>query len=134
MLRSDFLAAQVGIVGSNALVAATGHSLLVTNEGNGDLCANLPEVLIVCTSVDRILPRTSDALAMLRLLVRSTTGQPISSYTSFYGGPRRDTDPDGPRVVRIQQRPSSTNRSPGIRFSDVGGIVQPWYPSGRLTS
>ena len=101
MLRSDFLAAQVGIVGSNALVAATGHSLLVTNEGNGDLCANLPEVLIVCTSVDRILPRTSDALAMLRLLVRSTTGQPISSYTSFYGGPRRDTDPDGPREMHF---------------------------------
>ena len=33
---------------------------------------------------------------MLRLLVRSATGQPQTCYTSFYSGPRRDTDIDGP--------------------------------------
>jgi L-lactate dehydrogenase complex protein LldF len=70
--------------------------MLVTNEGNGDLCANLPPVLIVCTSVDRVLPRATDAMAMLRLLVRSTTGQAVSCYTSFYAGPRRPGDVDGP--------------------------------------
>lgn len=96
VLRQDFLDAEVGIVGSNALIAETGHSLLVTNEGNGDLCVNLPPVLIVCTTIDRVLPRTRDALAMLRLLVRSTTGQPISCYSSFYGGPRQAEDLDGP--------------------------------------
>ncbi|WOJ94610.1 lactate utilization protein B [Congregibacter variabilis] len=96
VLREDFLAADVGIIGSNALIAENGYSMLVTNEGNGDLCANLPRVLIVCTSVDRVLPRASDAMAMLRLLVRSTTGQAVSCYTSFYAGPRRPTDVDGP--------------------------------------
>ncbi len=96
VLRQHFLEADIGIIGSNALVAENGYSMLVTNEGNGDLCANLPPVLIVCTTIDRILPRGEDATAMLRLLVRSATGQPQTCYTSFYSGPRRATDTDGP--------------------------------------
>ena len=101
VLREHFLAADIGIIGANALIAENGYSMLVTNEGNGDLCANLPPVLIVCTSVDRILPRAQDAMAMLRLLVRSTTGQPVTCYTSFYSGPRRQDDPDGPVETHV---------------------------------
>lgn len=96
VLREHFLGADVGIIGANALVAESGYAMLVTNEGNGDLCANLPRVLIVCTTIDRVLPRAEDATAMLRLLVRSATGQPQTCYTSFYSGPRRATDTDGP--------------------------------------
>ena len=96
VLRDHFLKAEVGIIGANALVAENGYSMLVTNEGNGDLCANLPKVLIVCTTIDRVLPRGEDATAMLRLLVRSATGQSQTCYTSFYSGPRRETDIDGP--------------------------------------
>jgi L-lactate dehydrogenase complex protein LldF len=84
VLRQKFLEADVGIIGANALVAENGYSMLVTNEGNGDLCANLPPVLIVCTTMERILPRAEDATAMMRLLVRSATGQPHTCYTSFY--------------------------------------------------
>jgi len=101
VLRQEFLAADVGIIGSNALVAENGYSMLVTNEGNGDLCANLPRVLIICTSIDRVLPRARDAMAMHRLLVRSTTGQATTCYTSFYGGPRRPDDGDGPQEVHL---------------------------------
>jgi len=96
VLRNHFLEAEVGIIGANALIAENGYSMLVTNEGNGDLCANLPGVLIVCTTIDRVLPRAEDATAMLRLLVRSATGQAQTCYTSFYSGPRRETDSDGP--------------------------------------
>lgn len=96
VLREHFLKAEVGIIGANALIAETGYSMLVTNEGNGDLCANLPKVLIVCTTIDRVLPRARDATAMQRLLVRSATGQSQTCYTSFYSGPRRDGDIDGP--------------------------------------
>lgn len=96
VLREHFLKAEVGIIGANALIAESGYSMLVTNEGNGDLCANLPRVLIVCTTIDRVLPLAEDATAMLRLLVRSATGQSQTSYTSFYSGPRRETDVDGP--------------------------------------
>src|SRR3712207_2955197 len=37
VLRERFLAADVGITGANFLVAETGTSIIVTNEGNGDL-------------------------------------------------------------------------------------------------
>lgn len=96
VLREHFLGAEVGIIGANALVAENGYSMLVTNEGNGDLCANLPPLLIVCTTIDRVLPRAEDATAMQRLLVRSATGQAHTCYTSFYSGPRRENDIDGP--------------------------------------
>ncbi|MEH6568774.1 MAG: lactate utilization protein B [Halioglobus sp.] len=96
ILRKHFLEADVGIIGSNALIAENGYSMLVTNEGNGDLCANLPNVLIICTTLDRVLPRATDASAMLPLLVRSAIGQAVTSYTSFYSGPRHGEDPDGP--------------------------------------
>ncbi|MBT4522319.1 MAG: lactate utilization protein [Halieaceae bacterium] len=101
MLRDHFLNADVGIVGSNALIAENGYSMLVTNEGNGDLCANLPPVLIICTTLDRVVPRAVDATAMLRMLVPSATSQAITCYTSFYSGPRRSNDPDGPMETHI---------------------------------
>lgn len=101
VLRQEFLAADAGIIGSNGLIASTGHTMLVTNEGNGDLCVNLPRVLIICTTIDRVFPRPEDAMAMLRLLVRSTTGQPVTSYTSFYQGPRRGDDEDGPLETHL---------------------------------
>jgi len=101
VLREHFLNADIGIIGSNALIAENGYSMLVTNEGNGDLCANLPKVLIICTTMDRVVPRARDATAVLRLLVRSATGQPVTAYTSFYSGPRRKEDPDGPIETHI---------------------------------
>ncbi len=101
VLREHFLQGEVGIIGANALVAENGYTMLVTNEGNGDLCANLPPVLIVCTTLERLLPRMEDATAMLRLLVRSATGQPQTCYTSFYSGPRREADLDGPLETHI---------------------------------
>jgi L-lactate dehydrogenase complex protein LldF len=101
VLREKFLQAEVGIIGSNALIAENGYSMLVTNEGNGDLCANLPSVLIICTTLDRILPKAEDATALQRLLVRSATGQPQTCYTSFYSGPRREQDLDGPLETHI---------------------------------
>lgn len=101
VLRDHFLNADVGIIGANALVAENGYSMLVTNEGNGDLCASLPPVLLVCTTIDRVLPRAEDATAMMRLLTRSATGQAQTCYTSFYSGPRRAQDPDGPLESHI---------------------------------
>src|SRR5579883_1858258 len=42
VLRPKFLAADVGITGANFLIAETGSSIIVTNEGNGDLTQLLP--------------------------------------------------------------------------------------------
>jgi L-lactate dehydrogenase complex protein LldF len=109
VLREKFLQAEVGIIGANALIAETGHTMLVTNEGNGDLVSSLPRVHIVCASIEKVLPRLEDATVLARLLARSAIGTAISSYTSFYSGPRREDDVDGPlefHVVLLDNRRS----------------------------
>ncbi|MFX8393251.1 LUD domain-containing protein, partial [Acinetobacter baumannii] len=46
ILRQKFLDADVGITGANFLVAETGSTIIVTNEGNGDLTQTLPQMHI----------------------------------------------------------------------------------------
>jgi L-lactate dehydrogenase complex protein LldF len=96
VLRRQFLAAEVGITGANFLVAETGSSIIVTNEGNGDLTQTLPGIHIVLASIEKIVPTLEDATLLLRLLARSATGQEFSTYTTVSTGPRRPEDPDGP--------------------------------------
>jgi len=101
VLRQEFLQADVGITGANLLIAETGSTVLVTNEGNGDLTASLPRVHIVVASIEKVVPTLEDATVILRLLGRSATGQEITSYTSFFTGPKRDTDQDGPEAFHV---------------------------------
>ena len=101
MLRDRFLAADVGITGANFLIAETGSTVIVTNEGNGDLTQNLPRVHIVVTSIEKVVPTLEDASTILRLLARSATGQEYSTYTTFSTGPRRPDDPDGPEEFHV---------------------------------
>ena len=99
LLRQKFLAADVGITGANFLVAETGSSIIVTNEGNGDLTQTLPRVHIVLASLEKLVPTFEDAATLLRLLARSATGQEFSSYTTVSTGPRRPGDLDGPEHI-----------------------------------
>src|SRR5580658_2684662 len=101
ILRPQFLAADVGITGANFLVAETGSSIIVTNEGNGDLTQTLPKVHIVVASLEKIVPTLEDAATLLRLLARSATGQEFSSYTTMSTGPRRPGDLDGPEQYHV---------------------------------
>src|SRR5690606_23090590 len=101
MLRQRFLAADIGITGANLLVASTGSVAIVTNEGNGDLTATLPRVHIVTTSIEKIVADLEDAGAVLEVLARSATGQSMSTYTSFFTGPRRPGDLDGPTEMHV---------------------------------
>jgi L-lactate dehydrogenase complex protein LldF len=101
ILREKFLAADVGITGANFLIAETGSSVIVTNEGNGDLTQVLPRVHVVVTSIDKVVPTLEDVSVILRLLARSATGQEISTYTTFSTGPRRPGDPDGPETYHV---------------------------------
>ena len=101
VLRQDFLQADVGITGANLLIAETGSTVLVTNEGNGDLTASLPRMHIVIASIEKVVPTLEDATVILRLLARSATGQEITSYTSFFTGPKRNTDQDGPETFHV---------------------------------
>ncbi len=101
ILRERFLAADVGITGANFLVAETGSSIIVTNEGNGDLTLALPRVHIVIASLEKVVPTLEDATTILRVLARSATGQEFSTYTTVSTGPRRAGDVDGPEEYHV---------------------------------
>jgi len=100
-LRQRFLAADVGITGANFLIAETGSSVIVTNEGNGDLTQTLPKVHVVLAGIDKVVPTLEDVSVLLRLLARSATGQDFSVYTTFSTGPRRPGDLDGPEQYHV---------------------------------
>jgi L-lactate dehydrogenase complex protein LldF len=101
ILRQRFLDADVGITGANFLVAETGSSIIVTNEGNGDLTQTLPRVHIVIASLEKMVPTLEDAMTILRVLARSATGQEFSTYTTVSTGPRRPGDIDGPEAYHV---------------------------------
>src|SRR3546814_4360806 len=81
VLRQKYLDADVGITGANFLIAETGSTVIVTNEGNGDLTQILPKAHVVVASLEKIVPTLEDASTILRVLARSATGQAFSSYT-----------------------------------------------------
>src|SRR5882724_11973591 len=101
ILRPKFLAADVGITGANFLIAETGSSIIVTNEGNADLSNTLPKMHIVLASIEKVIPTLEDAATILRLLARSATGQEFSTYTTVSTGPRRPGDLDGPEQFHV---------------------------------
>jgi L-lactate dehydrogenase complex protein LldF len=119
VLREKFLAADVGITGANLLIAETGSAVIVTNEGNGDLTATLPRVHIVVASIEKIVPTLDDAIVILRLLARSATGQEITTYTTFFTGPRRDRDPDGPEAYHVVLLDNGRSEMLGNAFADM---------------
>lgn len=85
-LREKFLQADAGITGVNFAIAQTGGVVVCTNEGNADMGASLPKLHIACMGIEKIIPRLEDLSVFTRLLARSATGQPITSYTSHFHG------------------------------------------------
>jgi L-lactate dehydrogenase complex protein LldF len=119
ILREKYFEAEVGITGANMLIAETGHSVIVTNEGNGDLSQSLPRVHIVMASIEKIVPTLEDAATVLRLLARSATGQEMSVYNTFSRGPRRPEDPDGPEEYHVVLLDNGRTDMLGSEFQDM---------------
>lgn len=86
-LREKFLAGEAGLTGVNFGISETGGVVICTNEGNADLGACLPKLHIASMGIEKMLPRLKDLAVFTRLLARSATGQPITTYTSHYHGP-----------------------------------------------
>ncbi|MHB8687231.1 MAG: LUD domain-containing protein [Candidatus Dormibacteraceae bacterium] len=91
-LRQKFIDATVGISGANMAIAETGTIVLVTNEGNADLTTTLPPVHIALFGIDKLVASLDDAVAVLRMLPRSGTGQVMTSYVNWITGPSRSAD------------------------------------------
>jgi len=101
ILRPHFLTADMGITGANFLVASTGTTVIVTNEGNGRMTTTLPRVHVAIAGIEKVLPTLEDVSFILRLLTRSATGQSISNYLTFTTGARLPGDHDGPEEFHI---------------------------------
>lgn len=86
-LREDFLTAEAGMTGVNFAIANTGGVVVCTNEGNADMGASVPNLHIASMGIEKVIPRLEDLSVFTRLLARSATGQPITSYTSHFHGP-----------------------------------------------
>ncbi|MBO0753043.1 MAG: lactate utilization protein, partial [Bradyrhizobiaceae bacterium] len=119
VLREKFLTADVGITGANFLVAETGTSVIVTNEGNGDLTQTLPKAHIVLASLEKLVPTLEDLSQLLRVLARSATGQEMSVYTTLSTGPRRAHDPDGPGEYHVVLLDNGRSSMVGGEFRDM---------------
>ncbi len=118
-LRAKYFEAEVGITGANLLIAETGQSVIVTNEGNGDLSQSLPKVHIVMASLEKVVPTLEDASTVLRVLARSATGQEAAVYTTFSKGPRRAGDPDGPEQYHVVLLDNGRSGMLGTEFEEM---------------
>jgi L-lactate dehydrogenase complex protein LldF len=87
-LRETFLTRRSALTGVNFAIAETGEFVVCTNEGNADMGAHLAEIHIACMGIEKIIPKRKHLSVFLRLLTRSATGQPITTYSSHFKKPR----------------------------------------------
>ncbi len=151
-LREKFLHADIGVTGANFLVADSGAVVVVENEGNARLTSSAPKIHITVAGIEKIIPRAQDLAVFLNLLGRSATGQPLTVYTSFLSGPRRDAEIDGPDefyVVLLDNGRTKLLADPEKRqslycircgaclnhcpvYRKIGGHNYPWVYSGPI--
>ena len=152
VLREKFLAADMGITGANFLVAESGAVVLVENEGNARLSSTAPRIHVAVAGIEKVIPRAQDLAVFLRLLGRSATGQPLTVYTSFLSGPRREGEIDGPDefyVVLLDNGRTKVLADRDMRqslycircgaclntcpvYRKIGGYSYPWVYSGPI--
>jgi L-lactate dehydrogenase complex protein LldF len=87
-LRDTFLTRKAALTGVNFAIAETGEFVVCTNEGNADMGAHLADVHIACMGFEKIIPQRKHIGVFLRLLARSATGQPITTFSSHFKKPR----------------------------------------------
>ena len=151
-LRDRFIQADMGITGANFVVAETGTLVLVTNEGNGRMCTSMPRTHVAIMGMEKVVPSMEDMGIFLRLLIRSATGQRISSYVTTVTGPRHADDEDGPdefHLVIVDNGRSRLLADPELReslnclrcgaclnacpvYRKVGGHAYGWVYSGPI--
>ncbi len=88
-LREKFLTRRAALTGVNFAIAETGGFVVCTNEGNADMGAHLADVHIASMGIEKIIPKAQHLGVFLRLLARSATGQPITTYSSHFHRPRQ---------------------------------------------
>jgi L-lactate dehydrogenase complex protein LldF len=86
-LRDTFLTRKVALTGVNFAIAETGEIVVCTNEGNADMGVHLADVHIASMGFEKIIPQRKHLGVFLRILARSATGQPITTFSSHFKKP-----------------------------------------------
>ena len=101
-LRKKFFHLKVGITGANFLVAETGSVCLTENEGNGLMTTAFPDVHIVITGIEKVIPALKDLATFWPIVAQAGTGQRITVYNSIFTGTALNkNEEDGPREMHI---------------------------------
>jgi L-lactate dehydrogenase complex protein LldF len=100
-LRGEFIEADMGVSGVNFAVAETGTIVIVENEGNARFTTTLPRIHVALMGMEKVIPRLEDLPLFLNLLIKSATGQKLTSYVSLITGTRREGEIDGPTEVHL---------------------------------
>ncbi|HET58373.1 MAG TPA: lactate utilization protein [Deltaproteobacteria bacterium] len=151
-LRDKFRRARLGITGVNMAVADTGAIINVENEGNIRFNKSSPRTQVSVMSPEKVVPTTTDALHLLRVLCRNCTGQSISAYVSIDRGPREPAEIDGPEelfIIIVDNGRSRLYHDPKLRealrcircgaclnlcpvYAKIGGYPYGWAYSGPM--
>lgn len=86
-LREDFISADAAMTGGNFAVASTGEVVVCTNEGNADMGMACQKLNICSFGLEKLVPDLDAVGVFTRLLARSGTGQPSTTYTAHYRKP-----------------------------------------------
>ncbi len=86
-MRRNYIRVDAGMNGVNFAIAETGGVVVCTNEGNADISANVPPLLIFSMGLEKVIPTVNDLGIFIRLLSRSALGFDITQYTSHYHAP-----------------------------------------------
>ena len=100
-LRDDFVSADIGITGSNFLIADTGSIALTENEGNGMMSMSFPKIHIVVAGIEKLIPSLTDLELFWPLLSSYGTGQNMTVYNSILNGPKKENETDGPEEMYV---------------------------------
>lgn len=86
-MRKNYEKIGAGLCGVNYAVAETGDLVVCTNEGDADISAVTPPLLILSMGIEKVVPRLGDVAVMVRLLSRSALGLDITQYTTHLRRP-----------------------------------------------
>ncbi len=100
-LRRKFLDTKVAVSGANFGIAETGTLSVVESEGNGRMCVTLPETLITVMGIEKLLPTFQDLEVFMQLLPKSSTGERMNPYSSFWTGVAEGDGPQNMHVVLL---------------------------------
>lgn len=87
-LREHFLNADAGMTGGNFAIAETGEVVVCTNEGNADMGMACQKLNICSFGIEKVIESMDQLAVFQRLLARSATGQPSTTYTSSFRKPQ----------------------------------------------